>query len=139
MSRMIDNYPDRAEERDGIFVRQVVANTRNTRSEFREWIQQELIDLVTLAQLAESTADGVIKDGIREDIDRLKEINLNGLRRAVKALDEEIERVSEGSYDDVLDAYHYLQDATSRLERFMRQILEIKERYSAWIDSNRSR
>lgn len=134
---MASDYPNKAEEREAVFVRQLVATTRTMRYEFREWIQQELIELTLVAQLAESTSRGSAKDAIQQDLNLLGEINLHGLPTAIKALDEEIERVSGGAYDDVLDAYHYMQDMCSRLERFTRQLLEIKRRLAAYAGPRR--
>lgn len=117
---------DLRDERDRALLRQFCQGARQLRHEFREWVQEELKDVLYRAECLEPLCAGPMLAELRLTIVRLRDINREILQEAVRSLDSKITEVEAGAYDNLPDARAYLEEGVSRLEGLVRELLRTR-------------
>ena len=118
------DFYDKANDRDAEFIKGLCGAARNLRKELREWIQGELVALITAADVLEAQSEGIIKEQVLSAAERLRIINQSGLNDANAIYDDTINEIADGGYSDVHEAYSRLQKECSQLIQIMEELLD---------------
>lgn len=94
--------------------------------EYREWIQQELSDLIFRAGCLEPLYDGLVKGELVDAIERMRTINTFVLQDTVSRLDSKIMEIHTFGYEDLIDARASLQERVSHLEDLVRELVRTR-------------
>ena len=123
---MVDHFIENSNLRDDDFITGECLAARAIRKDLRDWVQEQLKDLIIEADLLASLKDGLLGDQIARTLERLRRMNQTDLREvdgdSVAAIDE----VQQGGYTDIYEAFDQLQKARNGLVQLMREILEIR-------------
>lgn len=124
---MMSDYTDLTQERDRELVIAFASSAHNLRAHFRLWIQEELKDLAARADSIEPILQGQVKGELNRTIERIREIDRVILGESVQSLQQKIEEIEGGVYEDIFDAQGYLNEGLTRLEGLVRELLRIRD------------
>lgn len=114
-------------ERDDKLIRYgFTPSSRLVCREFREWIQQEVKACKNEVMWLEPACEGKEKEELTHIKERLDDIDRVELLAADNNLDEKLTEIEDGAWDDILDAWQWIEDAISRFERLAREMLTIR-------------
>ena len=132
---MTTRFSNEAENRDEQLVKALCYSIhRHTLQELREWIQAELVALINAAELQEIEIGGIVAEGIREKIDRLRTINRLTMPNAIRQYSQIIDDIDKGGWDDVHDAYTALQKECTGMVNILEELVEIRKLIEPMID-----
>ena len=133
---MITEYDDLSEESDKVLVRAFVDVATQLRRAYWEWIQEEIKRLAIVADSLEPTLEGVVKAGMQETSQRIRDIDRHELPEAIRSLKEKISEIDGGAWKDAPDARRYLEEGLSRLEALVRELLHIRDSLESLLESS---
>ena len=132
---MTTKFSEDAEKRDEQLIKALCHSIhRHSLQELREWIQAELVALINAAELQEIEIGGTVAEGIRERIDRLRNINRLTLPNAIRQYSQLIDDIDKGGWDDVHDAYIALQKECTGMMNILEELVEIRKLIVPLID-----
>ena len=126
----MDGYRDAREERDSyLVVTSVIAAASSLRDGFRNWIEEEAKELAgTVEDLQVKLEDrGHLLDRVQGLQARIREIQQQLLPESSARMKERLKEVSDGVYDDVMDARRYLDEGLYPFERMQRDLLGYRQ------------
>jgi len=126
----MNGFRDAREERDMYLVRtSVIAAASSLRDGFRTWIDEEAKDLGGSAEdLGVKLHDrGHLLDRVQEIQAHIREIQQRLLPESSAKMKERLKEVSEGVFDDVMDARRYLDEGLYVFERMQRDLLGYRQ------------
>ncbi len=121
------NFHDRAMERDNNLVRGLCHTLEgNVVRDLRDWIEEELKELIIEAQLQQEITDGLMRDQFKSAEERLQLISRSDLRDALQDCNDAIHNSREGFWGDVYAAYDPMIQAVTKLVQIVRAMLELR-------------
>ena len=121
---MIQYSDDRTQRNDDL-IKGLASAARNRRLELYEWVQREITQLLSWAQVHEPKAEGIIRDQLQQAIIELRKINHRELPEAVSETDDRIRDTANGGFEDLYDACTQLAEACRPLERILRDVEQL--------------
>lgn len=112
------------------YAKVLLDNARNIRDRWRNWILEELKHLNFYVDfLNSSTPPGVIKDKFHQQIERIKELDIN-IREAVRRIDSFTKQVEDRQFtDNPSSIYASYKSAISPMEELIAELLLLR----AWL------
>ena len=112
------------EERDTfLVVSSVVSAALAFLRGYETWIQDELKDLQLRAERVARRAGGNLRQELQAKTQVLRTMEQHDLPEAVRNLRTKIMEINDGTYDDVVDARHYLEEGLYRFDSMVRILL----------------
>ena len=120
----IVEHLDGRDERDHyLVITSVVAAAQAMLNGFEDWIEEELIDLHARANFALLGADRELTNELQRAIQRMDDIQMREGLDCANDLRTRIKEISNGAYDDVVDARRHAEVPCNRFENIVRELL----------------
>ena len=120
-------HGDRRGERDHFLaVVSVVGAANALLNGFRDWIDEELTDLVERVRFAQLLASGDDRQRLDRVARRLTDVETTELPDCVNELRERIADISNGAYDSVTDARRWVEVPCNRFENIVLELLSYR-------------
>lgn len=110
------------EERDRSLIYALSQRARDARGDLREWITEELKDLIYRAEHLEPQVVGEGRSDIIRILTRLRSINNDLLDDTLRRIDDRVADVRARGYPDISDLRSYLGELLGRLEDIVREL-----------------
>ncbi len=123
---MMPDSDDLRDERDRRLVNGFISGARGFRLYYWEWIQEEVKDCKFKAEFLEPALSGTVKSSVQAAIQRLEEIDRRELKEVIDNVDTKCSEIEDGAWNNVLDAFPYLEEGLHRFERLVRELLDIR-------------
>lgn len=117
---------EQRQERDEDLFRCLVMKTEDLTFRYQEWVQQEVKDCIEIAGFIEPLQKGVLKKQVQSTIQRLEQINLQELPRAVRDTADKCKELNSLVPDDILEDCQPLAECTRRFDSLVRDLLAIR-------------
>ena len=128
------SFSDRADYRDVDLIVGLGGPARVLRKELRDWIQQELVAQLAIADAQVALQQGVMADEMESHAARLRVMNLIDLPETDRECAALIESVYAGEYSGMENAYYQLQGGFEALLRLVRELERARPMISSWCD-----
>jgi hypothetical protein len=120
------DYTDYLNERDKFLTDGFSSSAMMMRHHYREWIQEELVNLTPRADALETLAAGTIKRELQEICRRLREVDQSDLKARCDNVRQRSEDIRERNYESPMDARAYLDESYVALDKLVEELLKIR-------------